>query len=197
MKHLLPSSPFSLANDWQLAVLQDYRRFVVAAAEKRFDKATLGALRLRLGVETRPGNYFCVAPRRNALIVCWDRFLAVTPSDLLQLPLPRLYEQGLPCVPFANGSRVYFITEEAVLGGGCRGWQIDGIVIDEFFLCRRKADLAMVLLPALSDKGGWVLAVGAPPFQVRPAMDRLRLLLRIAAMRAGFDLSNVGIYTGG
>jgi hypothetical protein len=100
------------------------------------------------------------------------------------------------------------MTEEAVLGGGCRGWQIDGVVIDEFFLCRRKADLAMVLRPALSDKGGWALAIGTPPsvirqvrgqvrIQARPAMNRLRLLLRIAAMRAGFDLSSVGIHTGG
>jgi hypothetical protein len=182
--------------DWQLAAFGDSRRFVVAVAKRRLGKITLGALRLWLAAETRPGNYFCVAPSKHSLLACWDRFLAVTPSDLLQSPLPRLYEQGLPCVPFANGSRVYFITEEAVLGGGCRGWQIDGIVIDEFFLCRRKADLAMVLLPALSDKGGWVLAVGTPFFRARPAMDRLRLLLRIAAMRAGFDLSSVGIHIG-
>jgi hypothetical protein len=181
--------PFLLATDWQLAVLQDYRRFAIAAAGRRRGKTTLGVLRLWIGAETRPGTYLCVATRRDTLLACWDRFLAVMPFPC------RINRENL-CIHFDNGSRIYFVTEEAVLEGSCKGWQIDGVVVDEFFFCKQKAGLAMVLLPALSDNGGWALLTGSVG-QARPATDRLQLLLRIAVMRAGFDLSSIGIYAYG
>lgn len=191
MEHLLPYekhlNPFSLAANWQFAVLQDRRRFVVAAPGGRGDKTTLAALRLWLGAETRPGTYFCIAPSKYMLMSCWDRFLRIVPH------LYQVHKSNL-CIHLPSGSKIYFTTEEAVLGGRYRGWQIDGVVIDEFFLCRRKDALAEVLLPALSDGGGWMLVTGTPSW-ARPAMRRLRLSLRIAAKRAGFDLSNVGVYT--
>lgn len=191
MEHLLSYEkhldPFSLATDWQFAVLQDRRRFVVAApGGRRGDKTMLAALRLWLGAETQPGTYLCVAPSKHMLMSCWERFLSVVPYSCY------LHRSSF-CIRLPNGSQVYFATEEAVLGGRYRGWQINGIVIDEFFLCRRKDALAEVLLPALSDRGGWALAIGTPSW-ARPAMRRLQLLLRIAAKRAGFDLSNVGVY---
>ena len=191
MEHLPPYEkhldPFSLATDWQLAVLQDRRRFVVAAGARRGGKTMLAALRLWLGAETRPGTYFCIAPSRDMVMLCWEHFRAVVPHPY------QVHKSNL-CIHLPNGSKIYFASEEAVLGGCCRGWQLDGVVIDEFFLCRRKDALAAVLLPALSDRGGWALVTGTP-FWARPAMRRLQLLLRIAAKRAGFDLSNVGVYT--
>lgn len=183
-KHL---DPFSFATDWQFAVLQDRRRFVVAAGARRGGKTMLAALRLWLGAETRPGVYFCIAPSREMAMLCWEHLGAVVPYPCQVRP-PR------PCVHLPNGSKIYFASEEAVLGGCCRGWQLDGVVIDEFFSCRRKDALAEVLLPALSDRGGWALVTGTPSW-ARPAMRRLRLSLRIAAKRAGFDLSNAGVYT--
>jgi len=186
--------PFSLAHDWQLPVLQDRRRFVVAVAKRRRGKTTLGALRLWLGAETRPGVYLCVASSKQALLNCRDRFLAVVPFDSASLCWVGL---SGPCVLFANGSKIFFTTEDDVLEGRFRGRQLDGVVIDEFLSSRRGTSLGLVLRPALADRGGWALVTGSPLPSWGPVMKRLRLVLRLAAMRDGFDPSSVGIHVCG
>ena len=177
--------PLLRATPQQHAALQDHHRFVVVAAGRRWGKTTLGALGLLQAAETRPGIYLYVAPSRAMLQLCWESFMAVVSTA-------HQPNKATLRIRLWNNSEICFLTEDSVLGGSTKGFRAEGIFIDEFFYCRQKASLAAVLLPAVSDSGGWVMVAGTPP--PRRAVSRLRLLLRLAVMRAGFDLSSVGIH---
>lgn len=181
--HLL--DPLSLAHQQQLEILQDRRRFLVAATGRRWGKTTLGMLKLWLAAERRPGVYLCIAPLRGFLLLCWDYFLS-------NLVTPHQPNKANLRIRLRNGSEIRFLTEHEVLHGCVRGLMVDGIFIDEFFYCRDKEGLALELQPAVEDKCGWVLLAGTP--RSWRATRRLELVLRIAARRRGLCSENTGIY---
>jgi len=174
---------YMLPTQQQAAILEDYRRVIIAAAGRRWGKATLGALALFNGAMSKPGKYVAILPSSGMARLFWERcreLFPVTESSASFLAFR-----------FANGSEIRCLSEWSVPNSSFFvGSRINGIFVKEPWLLKDRRLLALALRPRLE---GWFLAAGTPP--PRRAVKRLRLVLRIAAKRAGLDSESVGIYT--
>jgi hypothetical protein len=175
---------YMLPTQQQAVILEDPRRVIIAAAGRRWGKATtLGALALFNGAMSRPGKYMAILPSNGMARLFWERcreLFPVTESSALFFAFR-----------FANGSEIRCFSEWSVPDSSFFvGSRINGIFVKEPWLLKDRRLLAVALRPRLE---GWFLAAGTPP--PRRAVKRLRLVLRIAAKRAGLDPESVGIYT--
>jgi hypothetical protein len=175
--------PYGYATGQQAAILEDRRRFVAVPAGRRWGKSTLAALKLWGAAIDRPGVYICISPSLPMARLFWERC-----SELLDNCQMRRHNFSFH---FGNGSKIYCLTQEDILNGATKGCSVKGIAVDEFFL-QEKSKLKDVFWPMLMAENDFVLMAGTPP--PRRAVKRLRLVLRIAAKRAGLNLSDVGIH---
>lgn len=173
--------PIQQPTQQQTVILEDPRRFIIAATGRRWGKATLGALALFNGAMSKPGKYMAILPSDGMARLFWERCREVFPATESSV--------SLFAFRFANGSEIRCLPEWNVATGNlAKGIQLDGIFVKEPWLLKDRRLLGCT--PALT---GWLLAAGTPP--PRRAVKRLRLVLRIAAKRAGLDPESVGIYT--
>jgi hypothetical protein len=108
-----------------------------------------------LRATTERPRYAYVAPLlKQAKDVCWDalRFWAQ------KIPGTRINEAEL-WAEFPNGARIRLYGADSP--DALRGIGLDGLVLDEVAQMERRT-WAEVLLPALSDRSGWVLVIGTP-----------------------------------
>ena len=92
-----------------------------------------------------------------------------------------------------NGSRVVFMSQqEAFNVDRWRGHSVSGVVVDEPWMCTNRliGPVCFHIMPSRA----WLLLAGTPPWNHRKWLRRPRLAARLAAIRLGFDPSDVAVY---
>ena len=175
----------------QDAVVKDRRRFVAAATGRRWGKSTVLARRLWTAAIEKPGTYIYISPSPSMV-----RLFLECCSELFD---NRRTHRRYSAFYFDNGSTIYCLTQEDILNGAIKDHNVKGIAVDEFFFQKKQVKTEKcpkgVFWPMLMAENEFVLMVGTPP--PRRAVKRLRLVLQIAAKRAGLDLLDVGVHVYG
>ena len=138
----------------QVAIEASRARFKVVKCGRRYGKTTLGVSVCVKGACDTGGIYWWVAPTYKTARVGWRmlKFLAN------QIPGTDIKE-GEKCITFPNGGEVYIMSADNE--GSLRSEGLNGLVIDEADDVREERWIEE-LLPALTDKQGWVLFIGTP-----------------------------------
>lgn len=146
------------ARGWQAEVFRNLTRFSVLVVHRRGGKTVLAIMRLidaALRCSKKDGRFAYLAPElKQAKDIAWSylkQYSALVPGVAIN-------ESEL-FVLFPNGARIRLYGADNP--DSMRGRYFDGLVIDEVAQVKREL-WGEVLLPALADRGGWVLFIGTP-----------------------------------
>lgn len=133
-------------------------RFAILVVHRRGGKTLLAIMRLidaALTCKRERGQYAYIAPElKQAKGISWDYLKAYS----LRVPGTVVNESEL-WVKFPNGARIRLFGADNP--NSLRGYYFDGAVVDEVAQMKREL-WGEILLPALSDREGWVLFIGTP-----------------------------------
>jgi len=145
----------------------DQRNRAVLVCHRRFGK-TVGAINelIKKAVQNklRSPQYAYIAPYRNqAKRIAWNYLLYYTGnvpdrkvnSSDLYIEFPSVYKNS-------PGARIYVMGAD--YPDALRGMYLDGVILDEFAQMRPEL-YGEVLVPALSDRNGFVYIIGTPKGQ--------------------------------
>lgn len=147
--------------DWQQQVHDAVERFKVIAAHRRSGKTLLAIMELidcalRAGC---PSLFAYVAPLlKMAVSICWAELKRVVEPLRLQGAV-EVRESDLQITFKHNGAVIRLFGADNP--DALRGLRLDGVVIDEIGHVRPEL-WTEVVRPALSDRKGWMLAIGTP-----------------------------------
>lgn len=143
---------------WQAQVFLSLLRFAILVVHRRGGKTLLAIMRLidaALTCTRERGQYAYIAPElKQAKGISWDYLKAYS----LRVPGTIVNESEL-WVKFPNGARIRLFGADNP--NSLRGYYFDGAVVDEVAQMKREL-WGEILLPALSDRQGWVLFIGTP-----------------------------------
>lgn len=139
---------------------QRNNRFAVIVAHRRCGKteACLAELVIRaLSTNNRASRYAYIAPfKSQAVEVAWDRLLHIIGVGLIK---HCTVSRSNKSIVLPNGAKIQLIgadNYEAIRGNG-----FDGIIMDEVGDMHPEV-WSLVILPALSNRGGWAVFIGTP-----------------------------------
>ena len=134
------------------------KRFSVAVWHRRGGKTVMAVMELihaALHEKKKQGRYAYVGPTlKQTKAVAWD-YLKLYAG---RVPGVKFRETELSC-EFGNGSRIRLWGAENP--DALRGLYLDGVVVDETALMPKRL-YSEILLPALTDRRGWVIFIGTP-----------------------------------
>jgi len=146
------------ARPWQDTVFRRLKRNSVLIVHRRGGKTVLAILKLidsALKCKKERGRYGYLAPElKQAKAVAWDYLK----SYAAKVPGTKINESET-WVEFTNGARIRLYGADNP--NSIRGLYFDGVVVDE--VAQAKPELwDAILIPALSDRQGWVIFIGTP-----------------------------------
>jgi phage terminase large subunit len=154
VKVVIPYKP----REHQKAVHKNLKRFNVLVCHRRFGKTVLciNELLKRCMQSTMPRpRYYYLAPTYSmAKRTAWDYLKHYTNV----IPNTTYHETELRC-DLANGGRIQLLGCERP--DSLRGLYIDGVILDEVAQMPPRL-WTEVIRPALSDRGGFMIAIGTP-----------------------------------
>ena len=154
MKVVIPYKP----REHQQAVHKKLKRFNVLVCHRRFGKTVLciNELLKRCMTATLPRpRYYYLAPTYSmAKRTAWDYLKHYTEV----IPNTTYHETELRC-DLPNGGRIQLLGCERP--DSLRGLYIDGVILDEVSQMPPRL-WTEVIRPALSDRNGWMVAIGTP-----------------------------------
>lgn len=143
---------------WQAEVFLGLVRFNILVLHRRAGKTILAIMKLideALMCERPMGRFGYIAPElKQAKGICWE----ILKSYALKVPDAKCNESEL-WIEFPNGARVILYGADAP--DNIRGRYFDGVVLDEVAQMQRGL-WGEVIIPAISDRNGWVLFIGTP-----------------------------------
>tara|TARA_R100001594_G_scaffold150589_1_gene212534 strand:+ start:22 stop:1272 length:1251 start_codon:yes stop_codon:yes gene_type:complete len=154
MKIVIPYKP----REHQKEVHNSLKRFNVLVCHRRFGKTVLCINELlkkaMQNTLTRPRYYYLCPTYSMAKRTAWDYLKEYTNV----LPNVQYHETELRC-DLPNGARIQLLGCERP--DSLRGLYIDGVVLDEVAQMPPRL-WTEVIRPALSDREGWMIAIGTP-----------------------------------
>ena len=131
--------------------------YVVVVAHRRSGKSFAAAATLCMAALAKPGRYGLGSTTKTQLkLIYWHIF-----KELLA-GIPGVeYAEGELAIRFSNGSEILFFGLADGDGQSVRGTGLSGFVCDEIQLVPEAA-FTGAIRPALTDKDGWLLAIGTP-----------------------------------
>jgi hypothetical protein len=146
------------ARSWQFEALASLKRFSVLIVHRRGGKTLAAVMKLidsALKNQLPRARYAYIAPElKQAKAVAWDYLRHYA----LKLPRSSVNESEL-WVQLPNGARIRIYGADDP--DSLRGLYFDGVVLDE--VAQMKPHVwGEILLPSLSDRGGWCLFIGTP-----------------------------------
>ena len=181
MRHPLPLTTLPP----QQEILGDPRRFCVVAAGRRWGKTRLGVCKLYDSAMSSAGTYLHISPSIGMAKLAYECSVELSPGW-------RHVKSSLT-VHTPNGSRFVFMgQQEAFNVDRWRGHSVSGVAVDEAWTCDSRLIEAVCF--HLRACRAWLLLTGTPPWSRRKWLKRSRLAARLAAIRLGFDPSDVAIY---
>jgi hypothetical protein len=143
---------------WQAQVFLSLLRFAILVVHRRGGKTLLAIMKLidaALCCTRERGQYAYIAPQlKQAKGLSWDYLKSYS----LKIPGTEVNESEL-WVRFPNGARIRLFGADNP--DSLRGYYFDGAVVDEVAQMKREL-WGEILIPALSDRQGWVLFIGTP-----------------------------------
>jgi len=154
VKIVIPYKP----REHQLEVHKDLKRFNVLVCHRRFGKTVLCINEmLKKAMQntlSRPRYYYLAPTYSMAKRTAWDYVKEYTSV----LPDVQYHETELRC-DLPNGARIQLLGCERP--DSLRGLYIDGVILDEVAQMPPRL-WTEIIRPALSDREGWMIAIGTP-----------------------------------
>lgn len=143
---------------WQAEVFSSLIGCNILVLHRRAGKTILAIMKLidsALRCERPMGRFGYIAPeQKQAKTICWE----ILKSYAMKAPGTTCNESEL-WIQFHNGARVRLYGADNP--DSIRGQYFDGVVLDEVAQMQRTL-WGEVIIPALSDRKGWVLFIGTP-----------------------------------
>jgi len=144
---------------WQDEVFRQLARFTILVIHRRAGKTVLALMKLidsALKCNRPMGRFGYIAPElKQAKLIAWDYLK----SYAHKVP-GTLVNESETWVQFAhNGARIRLFGADNP--DSLRGQYLDGVVLDEVAQMQRSL-WGEVIIPAISDRKGWVLFIGTP-----------------------------------